>query len=161
MSTIDAFIQSYDFNRKRTLALLDTIIADNNLSALAWRPGNGRAHIAWQLMHIGITEEIFATERLAPNRPIQFGELWPRFRGGSVPDDNVPTLEEIQAVLSDCRASLITTLKEYDESRLSEIPPSLQQRGWTVLTTLAVLSWHESHHQGQAHLTYNLFKNQI
>ncbi len=75
MSTINAFIQSYDFNRKRTLALLDAIIADENLAALAWRPGSGRAHIAWQLMHIGITEEIFATERLAPNRPIQFGRF--------------------------------------------------------------------------------------
>jgi uncharacterized damage-inducible protein DinB len=159
MSTVDVFIQSYDFNRNRTLALLDSIVADDNLAALAWRPGDGRAHIAWQFMHIGITEEIFATERLGPNQPVRFGELWTRFRGGSTPDDNIPPLEQIRTILSESRVSLLATLKEYDDSRLSEIPPSLQQRGWTVLTTLSVMCWHESHHHGQAHLTYNLFKN--
>ena len=43
-----------------------TIEAEPNArSVLAWRPGPGRAHIGWQLMHIGITEELFASDRLA------------------------------------------------------------------------------------------------
>jgi uncharacterized damage-inducible protein DinB len=161
MSTIDVLSQSYEFNRKRTLALLDSIVADGHVDGLSWRPGPGRAHMAWQFMHIAITEEIFATERLAPDRPVKFGDAWPRFRGGSIPDETIPTVDEIRYVLAASRASLIETLEGYDESRLSEIPPSLQQRGWTVLTALNVLSWHESHHQGQAHITYNLFKNHV
>src|SRR5690606_30022587 len=84
MSTVDTFAKSYEFYRKRTLDLLEKIAAELDPAAgLGWRPGRGRAHIAWQLMHIGITEEIFATERLAPDKPAAFTELWPRFRGGS------------------------------------------------------------------------------
>ena len=160
MSVIDQLIPSYEFNRQRTLALLDTIeeLPDAG-DALAWRPGSGRAHTAWQLMHIGVTEEIFATERLAPEKPGAFTDLWPRFRGGSTPDDDIPTAAAIREVLSEGRAHLLETLAQFDDSHLGDIPDALKERGLTILQVLHILSWHESHHQGQAHITLNLYRN--
>src|SRR5947209_4606777 len=107
MSTTQTLLKTYEFNRGRTLDLLSTIEKMPNPQAvLAWRPGPGRAHIGWQLMHVGITEEIFATERLAPEKPAAFVELWPRFRGGSTPDDDVPSAETIRRILGETRAHL-------------------------------------------------------
>jgi len=53
---------------------------------------------------------------------------------------------------------LLATLAEFSDDQLGEIPPALAQRGWPLLTVLHVIAWHEGHHQGQAHLTLNLFK---
>ena len=158
MSVIDAHLQAYRYNRTKTLALIDKLEQDGNAKSLGWRPGTGRAHIAWQLMHIAVTEEIFATERLNPSKPGSFTDLWPRFRGGSTPDDLIPSIGEIRDVLQNSRLHLEETLAAYDDSRLTEIPPPLKERGLSVLDVLHILSWHESHHHGQAHLTYNLFK---
>jgi uncharacterized damage-inducible protein DinB len=158
MSIIDNHIQAYRFNRTKTLGLLDKLEQEGNLDALGWRPGPGRAHIAWQMLHIAITEEIFATERLDPSKPGSFIELWPRFRGGSTPDDDIMSITEIRQKLQIGREHLEETLSGYNESRLAEIPPPLKERGLTVLDVLHIISWHESHHHGQAHLTFNLFK---
>ena len=96
MSKSASIIESYAFNRGSTLATLDSIAKEPDPQAiLAWRPGPGRAHIGWQLTHIGITEELCATERLAPHKKGAWQELWPRFRGGSTPDDDVPSVEVI------------------------------------------------------------------
>jgi uncharacterized damage-inducible protein DinB len=161
MTTFETFSRSYDFYRGRTLGLLATIEAlPNPAAALAWRPGPGRAHIAWQLMHIGITEELFASERLAPHKAGQWTELWPRFRGGSTPDDEIPSIGTIRDVLAGSRQRLLATLSEYTDDRLGEIPPALAQRKLTMQDVLYLLGWHESHHQGQAHITLNLFKAQ-
>ena len=121
----------YDFNRQRTLALLDQIdqLPDPS-AALAWRPGSGRAHIGWQLMHVG----------------------------GSTPDDDVPPSDEIRRVLAEGREHLCDTLAAYGDNRLEEIPAALAERGLTVRQVMFILGWHEPHHQGQAHLTLNLFK---
>jgi uncharacterized damage-inducible protein DinB len=109
-------------------------------------------------MHIAITEELFATERLAPDRPAKWTELWPRFRGGSTPDDDVPSAAMIRQTLNQARQDLIETLSDYGDDRLSEIPPALAARGLTILNVLYLLGWHEAHHQGQAHITLNLYK---
>ncbi len=159
MSTIEELTRHYEFCRGRTLGTLDTIEKlPKPQAGLAWRPGPGRAHIGWQLMHIAITEELFATERLAPHKTGQWLDLWPRFRGGSTPDDDVPTSTQIRDVLTQSRAHLLATLGEYSEARLGEIPPALAQRGLTVLDVLHIIGWHECHHQGQSHITLNLFK---
>ena len=74
MSTIDVTIEIWQFNRERTLMTLDEISGlDDPQTVLGWRPAEGRAHIAWQLMHIGITEELFATERLVGTRICRTG----------------------------------------------------------------------------------------
>src|SRR5687767_10898150 len=98
--TIATFVESYKFYRVRTLSLLQAVekLPDPH-AALAWRPGPGRAHIGWQLMHLGVTEDLFASERLAPHKQGRFMELWPRFRGGSKPDDDVPSPAQIRQTL--------------------------------------------------------------
>lgn len=159
MSTIDVLMKGCEFNRGRTLALLDSIERMPSPAAvLSWRPGDGRAHIAWQLMHIGVTEEIFATERLAPEKAGHFAELWPRFRGGSTPDDQIPTAAEIREVLNHGREHLLETLSGFSDEHLSWVPDALKERGLNLLAVLHILGWHEGHHQGQAHITLNLFK---
>jgi len=158
MSTIDAFVSSYAFNRKRTLGLLDSVEKlPAAQAALAWRPAPGRAPLGWQLMHIGITEELFASERLV-KKPGMWTELWPRFKGGSTPDDDAPSAATIRQVLAETRARLLESLATYSDARLSEIPPAFAERGWTLHDVLCVISWHEAHHQGQAHITFNLYK---
>ena len=109
-------------------------------------------------MHIGITEELFATERLAPGKVGAFTELWPRFRGGSTPDDNIPSAAEIRRVLGESREHLLETLSQFTDDNLGDIPEALKARKFTMLDVLHILSWHEAHHQGQAHITLNLFK---
>jgi len=161
MNIFESLIQSYEFNRSRTLSTLDRIEQlPDPAAALRWRPGPGRAHIAWQIMHIGVTEEIFATERLAPGKSGAFTDLWPRFRGGSTPDDNIPAVDDIKQVLSEGRIHLFETISTLGESDLETIPEALKERGMNILTVLNIISWHESHHQGQSHVTLNLFENQ-
>jgi uncharacterized damage-inducible protein DinB len=159
MSTTETLIEGYKFNRGRTLDLLATIEKmPLPQSVLAWRPGPGRAHIGWQLMHVAITEEIFATERLAPQKQAAFNELWPRFRGGSRPDDDIPSIDAIRRTLDKSRTHLIETLSDYGDDRLGEIPAAMAARKLTVGTILHVIGWHEAHHQGQAHITLNLYR---
>jgi uncharacterized damage-inducible protein DinB len=159
LSTTQILIESFQSNRTRTLALLDAVekLARPE-QVLGWRPGPGRAHIAWQLMHIGITEEIFATERLNPGKPAAFEELWPRFRGGSTPDDDIPSIGAIRQTLAEAREHLLATLTDYGDDRLDEIPEALRERKYTIRNVLHLIGWHEAHHQGQAHITLNLYK---
>jgi uncharacterized damage-inducible protein DinB len=159
MSTIDILTKSFEFNRVRTLATLDEIDKlPDPPAALAFRLGPGRAHIGWQLLHVGITEELFATERLAPHKKPKWTELWPRFRGGSKADDDVPSSAQIRQILTEARVRLLETLSTYSDDRLQEIPPPLAERKLTFHNVLHILSWHESHHQGQAHAMLNSFR---
>ena len=157
MSLIDTYQQVYEFNRGRTLSLLDRVEQmPDAQQVLGWRPGLGRAHVGWQLMHIGVTEEIFAAERLA-TKDGRFRELWDCFKGGSTPDDDVPTVEQIREVLAGGRDDLLATLKELDESKLDEVAWEARDgRRITLRGTLQIINWHEAHHQGQAHITLNL-----
>ena len=108
-------------------------------------------------MHLGITEELFATERLLGTSP-DFAEEVPRFRGGSTPDDQIPSVEFLREVLSQSREHLLSTISRFTEEDLDIIPETFKERGWTLAQILQVLCWHEPHHQGQAHITYNLWK---
>lgn len=161
MSTIAVMKNAWAFNRGRTLALLDSIAEhDQSAAILGWRPGPGRAHIAWQIMHVAITEELFATERLK-NTAADYADIIPRFKGGSTPDDDIPSLDLIREVLEHSRNHLLQTIDTFTDADLGTQPSELlKQRGWTVETVLNVLAWHEGHHQGQAHLTLNLWKSQ-
>lgn len=159
MNEIETLRAAAAMIRERTLGLLASIEKEPNPQAvLSYRPGPGRAHIGWQLMHIAVTEELFATERLMPGSKADFADLVPRFKGGSTPDDNVPTAEQIRQVLTASRAHLESTLAGVRVEQLGEVPEPLRERGWTYLTVLQVLNWHEAHHHGQAHITFNLWK---
>jgi uncharacterized damage-inducible protein DinB len=158
MSTLQSLLAAMQFNRTRTLGLLDKIESEPDPQrVLGYRPGPGRAHIAWQLMHIAITEELFATERLTDQKAA-YADLVPRFKGGSTPDDNIPAAATIRQILNESREHLLATLGTFDDSRLDWMPPALAERKLSFLDVLHILAWHEGHHQGQAHITFNLFK---
>src|SRR5258707_15543092 len=155
---VEMTLQLIDFNRERTLATLATIEKlPDPAKALGWRPGPGRAHIAWQITHLGITEELFASERLLGTAPA-YADLVPRFKGGSTPDDNIPALSTIRDVLAQSREHLRKTLSQLTEADLAKIPPALKERGISIGKALQIILWHEPHHQGQAQNTLNLFK---
>ena len=159
MSSIHSMVDAMGFFRPRTLLTLDRIAQDKDpMKVLAWRPGPGRAHVAWQLMHIGITEELFATERLAPPKTAAWSDLVPRFRGGSTPDEDIPDLDTIRRILDQSRLHLLETLSTFKDIHLGHIPEALKERKLTLLDVLHILPWHEAHHQGQAHITLNLYK---
>src|SRR5436309_8937985 len=128
MSTLHSLIQAFQFNRPRTLGLLDKIEQEKDpRQILGWRPGKGRAHIAWQLTHIGITEELFATERLVPGSKPAFADLVPRFKGGSTPDDEIPPAALIRRVLTESRAHLLETLGRFSDKALGTAPEALPE----------------------------------
>lgn len=163
MSTIPTLIAAYQFNRGRTLATLDRTAQEADpIQALGWRPGNGRAHVAWQLMHVAITEELFATERLVPGAKPAWPDLVPRFKGGSTPDDDIPSVDTIRRHLSESREHLLATLGRFGDKDLGirpdGLPEGLKSRNFTLLDVVHLLAWHEVHHQGQAHITLNLLK---
>jgi hypothetical protein len=159
MSILQNLIAACQFNRPRTLALLDKIEKEPNPEQiLGWRPGPGRAHIAWQLMHIGITEELFATERLRPGTQPAFADLVPRFKGGSTPDDDIPPSSLIRQVLTEGRAHLLETLSRFTDNDLETIHQINKDRQLSLREIVHILAWHEPHTQGQAHITLNLYK---
>lgn len=155
--TIHVYLEQLNMLRGRTLSLLDNAVAAGGEAALGWRPGPGRAHIAWQLVHIGVTEEVFATERLF-SQPPAFPDLIARFRGGSTPDDDIPSPDLIRNVLAESRQHLVNALSSFSEADLEVIPEAFRERNWTLRNVLQILAFHEPHHQGQAHLTLNLYK---
>jgi uncharacterized damage-inducible protein DinB len=163
MSTIENLRAQWEFNRPRTLALLEKIEQEKEPERiLGWRPGPGRAHIAWQLMHIGITEELFATERLIVGAKPAFADLVPRFKGGSTPDDEIPTAALIRRVLKESRSHFLDSIARFSDRDLATppeaLPEPIRQRIPNLLSVLQIIAWHEPHHQGQAHITLNLWK---
>lgn len=158
MSEVSVLLNLLEFIRTRTLATLDEIARlPDPAAVLRWQPGPGRAHLGWQLTHIGITEELTATERLNETPPA-YADLVPRFKVGSVPDENVPDAATIRCILDDARGHLVAVLSKFTDADLETIPKWYTERGWTVRRLMQIVVWHESHHQGQAHLTLNLWK---
>jgi uncharacterized damage-inducible protein DinB len=156
-SEIESHLGNIQFNRTKTLASLDLTEKLGGVSTLMWRPGLGRAHSAWQFMHIAVTEELFATARLFGTAPALGAEI-EKYRGGSTPEDLPVAIESIRSALRESRDHLVDALKSFRDSDLEWVPEPIRDRGWTLRTVLQVLSWHESHHQGQIHLTLNLWK---
>lgn len=149
-------IEFMEFARKKTAELLDTIgkqPAPEKI--LGWRPGPGRAHIAWQLMHIAATDDRHLYVRMRGGEPKE-PEHVRRFAGGSTPDDQPIALAEINRYLNDRRRELLDHLRSLPESDLANKPNP--QAPWTYHEWFKVLAWHEAHHQGQAHLTLNLYR---
>ena len=56
---------------------------------------------------------------------------------------------------------MLDTLSRFTDDQLDTfvwIHPRLGKE-LNLRTTLNIINWHESHHQGQAHITLNLFNN--
>jgi uncharacterized damage-inducible protein DinB len=148
--------QFLEFGRAKTLATLDAIAKRPDAAAvLAWRPGPGRAHIGWQLMHIAATDDRHLGVRMRGGDPADV-ELVRRFAGGSTPDDKIPSVDEIRRYLTERRSAMLDHLSKLSADELTKKPN--EQAPWTYDVWIQVLAWHEAHHQGQAHLALNLYK---
>lgn len=151
-------IAQLEVTRKKTLDLLDGIAKlPQAREALAFRPGPGRATIAWQIMHVAATDDRHVHVRMVLGEP-QFPELVKRFAVGSIPDDNVPTIEEIRQYLASQRQEILEHMAKVAEDDLDTKPHP--QALWTYREWMQVLAWHEAHHHGQAHLSFNLWRTQ-
>ena len=149
-------VDLFEFVRKKTIDLLDTIAKQPDAAALlGWRPAPGRAHIAWQLMHIAATDDRHLYARMKGGEPKE-PEYVRRFAGGSTPDDVIPTVDVIRRYLTERRQEMIDHFRSVDDAALATKPN--EKAPWTYLEWSRVLVWHEAHHQGQAHLTMNLYK---
>ena len=156
MDQVQQILAQLEFCRNRTLGLLKIVEAlPDPVAALGWRPGPGRAHAGWQLMHIAATDDGYLHKRILNAPPADPG-LVEKFGGGSTPADVPPTAAEIGRTLTDNRAKLIAFIQGYDAGKLDAKPFADSPR--TVRESLMLLAWHEAHHQGQAHITLNLFK---
>jgi hypothetical protein len=145
-----------EFVRKKTLGLLDTIAAlPDPTKALGWRPGPGRAHVAWQMMHVAATDDRHLNVRMKGGSPHD-AELVRRFAGGSTPDDDVPSVSTIARYLDERQAALLAHLWSLSEADLAAKPTP--EAAWPYGEWFQVLAWHEAHHHGQAHLTLNLYR---
>jgi hypothetical protein len=148
--------QLLEVSRKRLTGLFDAIAARPDAAAvLGWRPGPGRSHLAWQFMHVAATDDRHLNVRMRGGQPIS-PDFVHRFAGGSTPDDDIPPLGTIRQYLSDRRRDIIAHLRGLDEADLPTKPTA--DAPWTYEEWFTVLAIHESHHHGQAHLTYNLFR---
>lgn len=149
--------QMLEFVRKKTLDTLDAIAKrPDAATVLGWRPGPGRAHIAWQLMHIAATDDRHLGVRMKEGEPTD-AALVSRFAGGSTPDETIPTIDEIRQYLTERRAAMLAHLDTLNDTTMSGKPH--EKAPWVYDEWFRVLAWHEAHHQGQAHLTFNLYKS--
>ena len=125
---------------------------------LAWRPGPGRAHIAWQLMHCAATHDKYLHVGLLGGKP-KDEAIVATYGGGSTPaDQNIPSIETIKAKLDTNFNNLkayVAGLSSADLERKIAAPGGKER---SILESVVLLTWHEAHHQGQIHLTWNLYK---
>src|ERR1041385_2235035 len=141
--TFADLIELLDYNRGRTIGTLEALAKEPDAAKiLGWRPGAGRAHVAWQLMHIAATDDRHVHVRMTGGQP-QEAEYVRRFAGGSTPDDDVPSLEEIKRYLDAQRKEVLAYARKLDDKALAAKPND--QTPWTHLEWLKILAWHEAH----------------
>jgi uncharacterized damage-inducible protein DinB len=126
---------------------------------LAWRPSPGRAHIAWQAMHCAATHDKYLNVRLKGGDQSKDEANVSAFGGGSTPSDtNVPTIAAIRSKLQENYRAFreyVASLSKEELARTIAFPGNVQR---TIAEAVLLMVWHESHHQGQIHLTWNLYK---
>jgi DinB superfamily len=149
-----------EFSRTRLLAILDTIekSGQDPAKVLAWRPGPGRAHIAWQAMHCAATHDRYLSVGITQGS-VKDEALVAGFAGGTTPSDsNIPSLAVIRQKLSATYEPLKKYVAEQTAQSLDRHIPAPGGKTRSVGEAIILLAWHEAHHQGQIHLTWNLYK---
>lgn len=157
MSDLKTILSALDFTRDRLIGSLDGIANSGQdvQKVLAWRPGVGRAHIAWQAMHCAATHDKYVNVRIKGGEPID-AKLCEAFAGGSTPSDtSVPSLAAIREKLALNFDAFKLFLQSADLLKVTDFPNNVKR---TTGESAILLAWHEAHHQGQIHLTWNLYK---
>ena len=156
----DTLIAGMEFSHGRLLGILETIEKSGQdlKHVLGWRPGAGRAHIAWQAMHCAATHDAYLNVGLLKGSA-KDKTLVTNFSGGTTPsDENIPSI----GVIRDKLASAYADLKDFvgrqtpQSLEAKALSPGGKER--TVGESIILLTWHETHHQGQIHLTWNCYK---
>lgn len=156
----DTLLQILDFSRARLLGTLDAIekSAQPTGDVLAWRPEPGRAHMAWQFMHCAATHDRYLNSRLKGEKE-KDAALVAAYGGGSSPSDtNIPGFADIRSKLEQTFPpfrQFVAALNENDLARRITFPGNVQR---SLGEAILLMGWHEAHHQGQIHLTWNLYK---
>lgn len=156
----DTLIAMLDMVRQRILGSLDAIekSGQDPAKVLAWRPGPGRAHIGWQAMHCAATHDKYLHVFIKGMASASDPALVSGFGGGSTPSDqDVPTLPAIRQALEKHYRSFRDYISGRSPAELqTQVGPPDRRR--TIAEAVILMAWHEAHHQGQIHLTWNLFQ---
>ena len=81
------------------------------------------------------------------------------FAVDSVPSDaNVPSAAAIRQLLEAKYSALKNWISEQSPEGMNRMVSAGKNKTRSIGETIIVLAWHEAHHQGQAHLTFNMYK---
>lgn len=160
-------LAAMDFSRNRLLGTLDGIeklAKERNVDVktiLAYRPGPGRAHLGWQFAHCAATHDKYLNVNLLGKPAANDPQLVTTFGGGSTPaDDQVPAIATIRKMLESTYAAVRNYVAAADQATLARTIPGPNNTQRTIAEAIHLLTWHEAHHQGQIHLTLNMYKAQ-
>ena len=152
---IDTVIAQMEFNRSVTFRLLAEIEKTGKADhVLRWSVGK-HAPIGWHLMHLAASEDRFAVMLGAPGLVSE--DYATKFSSGKDAARDVPSAGAVREYLDQTRASLVQALEKFDLSRIDEKPAA--DAPFDYGTIIKILSFHEAHHQGQAHATFNIYKD--
>ena len=149
-----------DFAHARLLGSLDAIEKSGEPAGqvLLWRPAPNRAHIAWQALHCAATHDKYFNVMIKGLAQPSDPSLVESFGGGSIPTDKTaPTLGHIRAALDKHFTPLRSFVSQLTATEAERVvgPPDRQRK---IGDAIVLLAWHEAHHQGQLHLTWNLYR---
>jgi hypothetical protein len=157
---IKTILAGLDFSHARLLGTLDTIekSGQDPRKVLGWRPGPGRAHIGWQAMHCAATHDRYLNAGLRQT-PLSDEAHVATYAGGSTPSDqSIPTFAQIREKLSNNFEAFRSYVAGLSADDLAQLRPGAGGKDRSIGESLILLTWHEAHHQGQIHLTWNLYK---
>jgi uncharacterized damage-inducible protein DinB len=153
-------LAALEFSHARLMGIIETIekSGQDPRNALAWRPGPGRAHIGWQLMHCAATHDRYLNANLLGGS-VKDEALVASYGGGSTPSDqNIPPLATIRDKLASNYANLKAYVAGLSADELANKKTGAPGKQRSLGESIILLTWHEAHHQGQIHLTWNLYK---
>ncbi len=156
----DTLLTAMDFSHSRLLGILDTIEKSGQdiPIILAFRPAPGRAHIAWQAMHCAATHDRYINVNLKKGPP-KDESLVTHFAGGTTPSDSlVPSLPQIRETLATHYTDFRNYVASLTPENLAAKTVGRDGKERTLAEVITLLTWHEAHHQGQIHLTWNIYK---
>jgi hypothetical protein len=152
-------LAALDLSHTRLLGELATIeqSGQDMTKVLSWRPAPGRAHLGWQFTHCAATHEKFLKTRFVEQPADE--KLLADFAVNSIPSDsNIPPLASIRQLITTKFDALRTWVADQPPQSFSRMISAGINKQRSVEETILILTWHEAHHHGQIHLTWNLYK---
>jgi uncharacterized damage-inducible protein DinB len=109
-------------------------------------------------MHCAATHDRYLNVALL-QKTVKDEQLVKDFGGGSTPSDQlVPELATIRQRLEENLQALKSYVATLSGADLDRKLMDRHGKERSIGESLILLAWHEAHHQGQIHLTWNLYK---